>query len=65
MEYEKNRSGRRRQKKKREKTILRVLRSCAFSHSLDPQRTRDKNYDWRLVPVGTARLGYHPISFHQ
>jgi hypothetical protein len=30
----------------------------------DPQRTRDKNYDWRLVPVKTARLGYHSISFH-
>jgi hypothetical protein len=35
----KNSAGCNRRRKKKEKTILRILCSCTFSHSLDPERT--------------------------
>src|SRR5665213_2414436 len=42
----------------------RTWRCRSILVAIDPQRTRDKNYGWRLVPVRTARLRYHSISFH-
>jgi hypothetical protein len=38
LKEQKNHSGWRRQRKKTEKAILRVLRAWTFSHSLDPSR---------------------------